>query len=256
MLEAERKATSGAGIVPTVTRLAAVGAVVFFLATAFRSGWSRAETDFPNYYTAAVLMSKGMPVREYYDWTWFQRQMNFAGIERQLGGYQPQTPLTALPLIGLAHFPVQTAKQIWLVVNFCFLSGTVWTLARITGFRLEQMALLAFLGFGSLYSNFLYGQYYVLLLLLLTLTFYCLHLAQIRRERFCFRGGFRAEALWWAAAVVFPDPQKLEGGGGIRRGGCLRRWGGGRVVWVARLSLLRQSNFAASVGRRDHRPVQ
>ena len=118
MLEAEKKATSRGGIVSTATRLAAMAAIIFFLATAFRSGWRRAETDFPNYYTAAVLMHKRMPVREYYDWTWFQRQMNFVGVERQLGGYQPQTPLTALPLIGLANFPVQTAKQIWLVANF------------------------------------------------------------------------------------------------------------------------------------------
>jgi Glycosyltransferase family 87 len=174
LLETEAKATIGGGIVSTATRLAAVAAVVFFLATAFRSGWKRAETDFPNYYTAAVLMSKGLPVREYYDWTWFQRQMNFAGIERQLGGYQPQTPLTALPLVGLANLSVQTAKRIWLALNFFFLGGTVWMLARITGFRVEHMILLAFLGFGSLYSNFLYGQYYVFLLFLLTAAFYCL----------------------------------------------------------------------------------
>jgi hypothetical protein len=157
-----------------ITRLAVVAAIVFFLATAFRSGWRRSETDFPNYYTAAVLMRKGFPVREYYDWTWFQRQMNYAGIERQLGGYQPQTPLTALPLVGLASFAPQTAKRIWLALNCGFLGVTVWLLARVTGFRVEQMVLLAFLGFGSLYSNFLYGQYYVFLLFLLTLSFYSL----------------------------------------------------------------------------------
>ena len=106
-----------------ITRLAATAAIVFFLATAFRSGWRRAETDFPNYYTAAVLIRKGLPVREYYDWTWFQRQMNYAGIERQLGGYQPQTPLTALPLVGLASFAPQTAKRIWLAMNLGFLAA-------------------------------------------------------------------------------------------------------------------------------------
>ncbi len=157
-----------------ITRLAAIAAIVFFLATAFRSGWRRAETDFPNYYTAAVLMRRGLPVREYYDWTWFQRRMNYAGIERQLGGYQPQTPLTALPLVGLASFAPQTAKRIWLAINFAFLGLTVWLLARVTGFRTEQMVLLTFLGFGSLYGNFLYGQYYVFLLFLLTLAFYSL----------------------------------------------------------------------------------
>jgi Glycosyltransferase family 87 len=55
-----------------------------------------------------------------------------------------------------------------------FLGATVWLLSRVTGFRVEQMVLLAFVGFGSLYSNFLYGQYYVFLLFLLMLAFYFL----------------------------------------------------------------------------------
>lgn len=174
LLESGRKERARSGVVATATRLAAVAAVVFLLATAVRSGWRRAETDFPNYYTAAVLMRKGLPVREYYDWTWFQRQMNYAGIETQLGGYQPQTPLTALPLTTFASFPVQTAKRIWLALNLCFLGVTVMLLSRATRFRIEHVTLLAFLGFGSLYSNFLYGQYYVFLLFLLTAAFYCL----------------------------------------------------------------------------------
>jgi hypothetical protein len=36
-------------------------AFVFFLLTSFRAGWTRAETDFPNYYTAAVLARQGQP---------------------------------------------------------------------------------------------------------------------------------------------------------------------------------------------------
>jgi hypothetical protein len=163
-----------AGAALMLTRLAAAAAIVFFLATAFRSGWRRSETDFPNYYTATVLIRKGLPIREYYDWTWFQRQMNYAGIERQLGSYQPQTPLSVVPLIGLAWFAPQTAKQIWLIMNLGFLAATVWLLARVTGFRTEQIVLLAFLGFDSLYTNFLFGQYYIFLLFLLTLTFYFL----------------------------------------------------------------------------------
>lgn len=195
--EAEIRDTASSALVSTATRLAAVAAVVFFLFTAVRSGWRREETDFPNYYTAAVLIRKGLPVRKYYDWTWFQRQMNYAGIERQLGGYQPQTPLTALPLVGLAKFAPQTAKQIWLALSVCFLGVTVWLLARVTGFRLEHVTLLAFLGFGSLYSNFLYGQYYVFLLFLLTGSFYCLD-----------RGKFAASGFISGLAFVL----KLYGG--------------------------------------------
>jgi len=157
------------------TWVLAVLAFTFFLVNAFWAGWTRAETDFPNYYTAAVLMRKSQPLHNYYDWTWFQRQMNYAGIERQLGAYTPQTPLTMLPMVALTAFPPQTAKQVWLAFNLGFLAATVWLLSRLTSLGLEQIALLAFCGYYSLYLNFLYGQYYVFLLFLLTLSFYFLY---------------------------------------------------------------------------------
>jgi hypothetical protein len=156
------------------TRVVAVLLLAFFIVVMFRKSWTTDESDFPNYYTAAVLTSKRLPLRDYYDWTWFQRQMNFAGFERQLGAYAPQTPLTALPFLPIAGYAPQTAKRIWLVFNLGCLGATVWLLSGLTGFRFEQMTILAFLGFGSLYSNFYYGQYYVFLLFLLTLAFHCL----------------------------------------------------------------------------------
>src|SRR6202045_5550890 len=146
--------------------------LALFLATSFRNGWTRDETDFPNYYTAAVLVTHHAPLRDYYDWTWFQRQMNLAGIEHQLGAYLPQTPLTMLPIVPLAGFPVQTAKQIWLAFNLIFLAATLWMLSKATQIRIEYIAILMFLGYASLQSNFRLGQYYVFLLFLLTLAFY------------------------------------------------------------------------------------
>jgi glycosyl transferase family 87/WD40 repeat protein len=158
----------------TKARALALLVLAVFLATAFRKGWTRNETDFPNYYTAAVLVRQGAPLRDYYDWTWFQRQMNYAGIEHQLGAYLPQTPLTMLPIVPLAKYPVQTAKRIWLVLNAAFLMATLVMLSRVTQIRHEHIAILTFLGYGSLQSNFRLGQYYVFLLFLLTLAFYCL----------------------------------------------------------------------------------
>jgi Glycosyltransferase family 87/WD40-like Beta Propeller Repeat len=158
----------------TKARVLALLMLAVFLATSFGKGWTRSETDFPNYYTAAVLVRQGAPLRDYYDWTWFQRQMNYAGIEHQLGAYLPQTPVTMLPIVPLAGFPVQTAKQIWLALNLAFLAATLWMLSRVTQIRIEHIAILLFLGYGSLQSNFLLGQYYVFLLFLLTLAFYCL----------------------------------------------------------------------------------
>lgn len=170
-MTARASSTLNTYLVPGIAVLAAV----LFLATTFRDGWNRAETDFPNYYTAAVLVRKGAPLRNYYDWTWFQREMNYAGIENQLGGYVPQTPLTMLPFVPIAGFPPQTAKRIWLLCNLAFLAATLVMLSHVTGFRVASLALVAFAGWGSLHSNFLFGQYYVFLLFLLTLAFYWMH---------------------------------------------------------------------------------
>lgn len=156
-------------------RILAAASYCLFLLTSFRAGWTRAETDFPNYYTAAVLVRKAEPLPKFYDWTWFQRQMNYAGVEAQLGSYVPQTPVTMLPIVPLAQWPVQTAKRAWLLLNLAFLAGTFWLLSKVTRFSFAEVALAAFLGHGALASNFLLGQYYVFLLFLLALAFFCLH---------------------------------------------------------------------------------
>src|SRR5215831_5263596 len=91
-----------------------------FLLLPFRTAWNNLGTDFPNYYTAGRLVRHGEPLRNYYDWTWFARQMNYAGVER-LGAYTPQTPLTMLPMVMLSGLPPLTAKRVWLVINLVLL---------------------------------------------------------------------------------------------------------------------------------------
>lgn len=151
-------------------RLAAVVGFAAVLSMAFRTGWTRISTDFPNYYTAAVAVRHHDPLPNLYDWTWFARQMNYAGIENQLGGYVPQSPATMLPLVPIAGFPPLTAKRIWLVANLILLLAVIGILSRLTGVRWEYLVLLLLCGYRSLMTNFIYGQYYILLLFLLTLT--------------------------------------------------------------------------------------
>jgi hypothetical protein len=148
---------------------AVVSIATLFIVTSFRKGWTHVETDFPNYYAAAVLARRHEPLPRYYDWTWFQRQMNYTGTETQLGGYIPQTPLTMLPLIPLSGLAPQHAKQVWLVLNLIFLGISSVLIARLTQRSAEIILLIAFAGYMSLASNFLLGQYYVFVLLLLTL---------------------------------------------------------------------------------------
>jgi Glycosyltransferase family 87 len=158
-----------------VFRMAALACVLIFLVTGFRRGFERDETDFPNYYTAAVLVRKGAPLRKFYDWTWFAREMDRAGLGRRIGSYTPQTPLTMLPMVGLAGLSLQRAKQVWLILNLFFLMCALGMLSQITRWAVTRLWLVTFCGYYALNANFILGQYYVFLLLLLVLTIYLLH---------------------------------------------------------------------------------
>ena len=94
----------------TALRRGALAAVAIALAAhlilvPFRAGFRQMGTDFPNYYTAAALTLKHQPLRQFYDWGWFQRQIHYAGIDHQLGSYIPHTPLTMSPLLPLTRLP-------------------------------------------------------------------------------------------------------------------------------------------------------
>src|SRR5258708_33919579 len=121
----------------------AAAASLVFLANPFRTGWTHVETDFPNYYTAAVLTHHRMPLKRFYDWRWFQRQMNYAGTERQLGGYIPQTPLTMVPLLPMSGLAPQAAKRACLLLNLIFLVGAALRTARLTQTSLGVIVLIS-----------------------------------------------------------------------------------------------------------------
>src|SRR5579862_4805801 len=140
----------------------------------FREGWSTMRTDFPNHYVAAVLAARHQPLRQFYDWEWFQRQIQYAGIDKQLGGYTPYPPLAMLPLIPLAAFPPQRAKQVWLVLELVFLGASVWLLSRLTRVKVLETLVLALLAYVSLAQNLVLGHYYIFLLFLLSCAVFCL----------------------------------------------------------------------------------
>ena len=148
-----------------------------FLATTFRAAWKSATPDFPSYYTGAKALIEGERLRDLYDWTCFKRAMSRAGIDDQLGTWVPQTPLTMLPMVPLTPFAPQTARRIWIAVSLSLLIVTLWVLSRLSSLRIEHLILLAACGFVSLHMNFVLGQYYVLLLFLLAMAYYCLERA-------------------------------------------------------------------------------
>ena len=140
----------------------------------FREGWSQMRTDFPVHWVAARLALRHEPLRQFYDWEWFQRQIQVSGIERQLGGYTPNPPLVMLPYLPLAKFPPQQAKQIWLIAQIVFLGLSIWLLARLTKLGILETLVLALIAYASLATNFVLGHTYIFLLFLLSGAFFCL----------------------------------------------------------------------------------
>ena len=153
----------------TVECLLLVCLVGAFLWRGFVPAWETLNTDFPDYYLAARLYRQGYPLEKIYDWTWVQRQKDHAQIDRPIVTFTLLTPFSLLPVLPFASFPPLVAKHGWLLANLVFLGLTGWLLRALSGLRARSVAILIFLALVPLRTNFLFGQEYILLLLLLTL---------------------------------------------------------------------------------------
>lgn len=131
-------------------------------------GWVHLETDFPNYYLLAHLRAQGWVVDRAYEWLWFQRQKDHAGLSQPLVGLGQITPFSAVLLRPVAMLPVMVAKHVWFGVNLLAASGSAILLRRHTRVGWDHLALLI-ASCWPLWRNFEYGQQYVVLLLLILL---------------------------------------------------------------------------------------
>jgi hypothetical protein len=128
--------------------------------------WRTLNTDFPNYYMAARLAHEGYDTSRMYEWSWIEREKDHRAVDIRVIGLLPITPFSTLavwPLTGLAPL---TAKHIWILLNLAFLIPIGWMLRALTRLTYQQIALAFSLCF-PLYRNLLFGQFYVLVLLLM-----------------------------------------------------------------------------------------
>lgn len=130
--------------------------------------WQSLNSDFPNYYLTARLTREHYDTSRIYEWIWLQRQKDHRDLDQTTVGMVPITAFSTLVLYPLASLPALAAKHYWLIANLGFLLGTFWLLRSLTALSWRRIFLLAALSF-PLRVNFLLGQYYVLLLFLLTL---------------------------------------------------------------------------------------
>jgi len=143
--------------------------VALFVLRALVPAWERVSSDFPNYYLAARLLREGYPLDRIYEWVWFQRQKDHAGIGWGTVSYGPITPFSLLVMTPFAGLPALAAKRCWLFVDLVLLGATVALLRRMSSLPLRRVALVVFLTVVPLRTNFELGQQYVLILFLLSL---------------------------------------------------------------------------------------
>jgi len=143
--------------------------VVIFVVKGLIPAWRHLNSDFPNYYLVARLYRAGYPLERVYDWTWLQRQKDYAGIDQGLVSFIPSTLPSALAVAPWSSLPPLEAKHRWLIANLIFLLLTELLLVRLTKLPWERAAVMIFLAFVPLRNNFLFGQMHLLVLLLLAL---------------------------------------------------------------------------------------
>jgi hypothetical protein len=141
--------------------------------------WHTLNTDFPNYYLTARLTHERYDLSRIYEWIWLQRQRDHHVIDQRIVEMVPITPFSTLAVYPFASTTALTAKHRWLILNFGLLIATLWLLHSLVGLPWRRILLIAALSL-PLRVNFMFGQYYVLLLFLLTLACFL----YIRQRRF------------------------------------------------------------------------
>jgi Glycosyltransferase family 87/WD40-like Beta Propeller Repeat len=129
--------------------------------------WKSLVTDFPNYYTVAQLAHGGYDTSRLYEWDWLEREKDHRAIPIRVIGLVPITPFSTLflwPFVGLKPL---AAKHAWILLNLLLVAPICWMLRSMTGLSYQRLALIFALNF-PFYRNLEFGQFYALLLLLVT----------------------------------------------------------------------------------------
>ena len=129
--------------------------------------WNSIVTDFPNYYTAAWAVRHGDPLSDLYDPVWFEREKHHAGIERPAALFNYFPPINALVLWPLANLSPIGAKRAWTVLNMVALGAVILLTVKAAGIGFLPAMAIALLGGDALGNNLVYGQFYIVLTLLL-----------------------------------------------------------------------------------------
>lgn len=155
-----------ARVVHWLERIALCFAVLYLGLHTLPRAWRTLNTDFPNYYMASRLVHEGYDTSQMYEWSWIEREKDHRGVDLRVIGLVPITPVSTLVVYPLATLAPLAAKHVWILLNLAFLIPIGWMLRSMARLSYQRIALVLALSF-PLHRNLLFGQYYVLLLLLI-----------------------------------------------------------------------------------------
>lgn len=139
---------------------------VYFSFHSMPRAWNGLITDFPNYYLAAQLAHERFDTSRMYEWRWLEREKDHRAIPVRVIGLVPITPFSTLFVWPLTALKPLAAKRVWIVFSLALLVPVSWMLRQMTHLSYPRIALLFALSV-PLYRNIEFGQFYVVLLLMI-----------------------------------------------------------------------------------------
>lgn len=165
---------------------------VAFLGYTFVRAWQTLKSEFPNYYLAAELYHRDIPLDRVYEWTWFQRQNDHLGVRDGLVSFAPNPPTSILPMLPLVRLQPLAAKRVWLSFNLVFLALSILCLRYTTSLSWRRLLLITLLCILPLNVDFMFARFYVFILLLICIAYYAS----------CRNRNWAAGAIWSCAAAL------------------------------------------------------
>jgi hypothetical protein len=144
--------------------------IIFVVWRGIIPAFTHLDTDFPNYYTASRVLLDGKDINRIYDSAWFLQQTNQYGMA--FGRLSPFPPITIFVMVPFAWAPPLLALQLWTAFNIILLVAAICLLMKITQKDWLWCSLIMLSSGVALVNNFRFGQFYVILALLVMLIYY------------------------------------------------------------------------------------
>lgn len=144
--------------------------IIFVVWRGIIPAFTHIDTDFPNYYTASRILLDGKDISRLYDDVWFLQQTNQYGME--FGRFGPFPPATVFIMVPFAWASPMLALQLWTALNIILLIAVILLLMKITHKDWLCCALIVLASGIGLVNNFRFGQFYIILALLIMLGYY------------------------------------------------------------------------------------